>query len=94
MSATLGDDMLSGNFLRKTYTNYSRTVFTFNPTRAGVRITRITSGRLHRHRPLRFKGCARLDPTPWSAPCAFPAHNVIWLHSQSASIRVTRTLAS
>ena len=45
MSATLGDDMPFGNFLRKTYTNYSRTVFTFNPTRAGVRITRITSGR-------------------------------------------------
>ena len=36
MSATLGNDMPFGNFRRKTYTNYSKTVFTFNPTRAEV----------------------------------------------------------
>ena len=35
MSATLGDDMPFGNFLRKAYTNYSRTVFTFNPIYQG-----------------------------------------------------------
>ena len=45
MSATLGNDMPFGNFQGKTYTNYSKTVFTFNPTRAGVRFKRITSGR-------------------------------------------------
>ena len=47
MSATLGNDMPFGNFQQegKTYTNYSKTVFTFNPTRAEVRFMRITSGR-------------------------------------------------
>ena len=46
MSATLGDDIMPFRKIQgKTYTNYSKTVFTFNPTRAEVRFMRITSGR-------------------------------------------------